>query len=80
MESDSKRSARTERELDRLTGIAPAKTRTVPLKAFVPLLVDAQEQDSAWLVDFQDDNVVIDADLHEVLLAYQDFRNRRDAA
>ncbi len=66
--------------MDRLSGIAPAKTRTVPLKVFVPLLVEAQERNSAWLADFQDDNVVIDADLHEVLLAYQNLRNQRDAA
>ncbi|MCC9603011.1 hypothetical protein LOC67_20885 [Stieleria sp. JC731] len=76
----SQHSPRTERELDRISGIAAAKTRSVPLKVFVPLLVEAQERNSAWLEDFQDDNVVIDADLHEVLLAYQNLRNRRDAA
>ena len=48
----------------------------VALSAIVPLLVDAVENDRAWLKDFADEPVRIDADLYEVLLAYQQLRQR----
>lgn len=53
-----------------------AKTVSVSLAAIVPLLIDAVENDRAWLRDFGDDPVRIDADLYEVLLAYQQLRGR----
>ncbi len=62
---------RRERELDQITGTAPQKTRSIPLKHLAPLLMDASRVSRAWLEDFADDMVIIDADLHEVLLAYQ---------
>jgi hypothetical protein len=57
--------------LDRITGNSPQKTRAVPIKELIPLLLDAARANRAWLQDFADDIAVIDADLHEVLLAYQ---------
>lgn len=63
------------RELDQIAGLGPKKTRSVPLKILAPLLLAAQQRNSAWLQDFADDAVVIDADLHEVLLAYQKIHN-----
>ena len=67
---------RRERELDRIAGAADPKTVAVPLGKIVPLLMDAVENDRAWLSDFSDDTVRIDADLYEVLLAYQQIQNR----
>jgi hypothetical protein len=43
------------------------------------LLMDAAEKNRLWLNDFADETVQIDADLYEVLLAYERMR-RRDAA
>ncbi len=68
---------RTERELDRISGIAEPKTVSVALGQIVPLLIDAAENDRAWLSDFADDSVQIDADLYDVLLAYRQLRQRR---
>jgi len=62
---------RWRRELERVSGMAPKKTRSVPVKMLVPLLLQAERRNSCWLDDFADDLVVIDADLHDVLLAYQ---------
>ncbi|TWU43203.1 hypothetical protein Q31b_22410 [Novipirellula aureliae] len=70
---------RQERELDRLAGVSAAKTVSVSLKQIVPLLIDAAESNLGWLEDFDEDQVRIDTDLYEVLLAYQHMR-RRDAA
>jgi hypothetical protein len=75
----SENSNRHERELDRLAGAAEPKTVSVPLGKIVPLLIDAASSDRAWLTDFADDNVRIDADLYDVLLAYQQLRERRAA-
>lgn len=69
--------SRQTRELDRLTGVLPPKTRSIPLKVLVPLLMDAEKNDSTWLKDFAEDAVVIDADLHDVLLAFQRIRRER---
>jgi len=71
--------ARQERELDRIAGVSAAKTVSVSLKQIVPLLIDATESNRSWLEDFAEDQVRIDTDLYEVLLAYQHMR-RRDAA
>lgn len=67
---------RTERELDRISGTADPKTVSLPLGKLVPLLIDAVEQERAWLNDFAEDPVRIDADLYDVLLAYQQLRER----
>ena len=71
--------SRRERELDRITGTADAKTVSVPLGKIVPLLIDAVESDRAWLSDFSDDLVRIDSDLYDVLLAYSDISKRAAA-
>lgn len=63
--------SRWARELDQISGTAPQKTRSIPVKLLAPLLLSAQQRNSTWLNDFADDMVVIDADLHDVLLAYQ---------
>lgn len=52
---------------------------SLTLRKLIPLLIDAVESDRAWLQDFADDVVKIDADLHEVLLAYGEL-GRRSAA
>jgi hypothetical protein len=65
---------RRERELDRIAGLADPKTVAVPLGKIVPLLIDAASSDRAWLTDFADDTIRIDADLYDVLLAYQQLR------
>jgi hypothetical protein len=72
-------SDRTERELDRITGTAEPKSVSIPLGKIVPLLIDAADGDCAWLTDFADDAVRIDADLYDVLLAYQQLRQRAAA-
>ena len=66
---------RRQLELDRITGVAEPKTVSVSLHQIVPLLIDAANNDRAWLNDFAEDTVRIDADLYDVLLAYQQFRN-----
>lgn len=72
-------SDRSERELDRITGTAEPKFVSISLGKIVPLLIDAAEGDRAWLADFADDSVRIDADLYDVLLAYQQLRRRTAA-
>ena len=67
---------RRERELDRIAGAAEPKTVAVPLGKVVPLLMDAVANDRGWLNDFADDTVRIDADLYDVLLAYQQIQAR----
>lgn len=65
---------RRERELDRIAGAEEAKTVSVSLGSILPLLLDAVENDRAWLRDFGDEPVRIDADLYDVLLAYHQLR------
>ena len=67
---------RRERELDRITGTAEPKTVAVPLGKVVPLLMDAVSNDRAWLSDFAEDTGRIDAELYDVLLAYQQIQSR----
>ena len=67
---------RRERELDRIAGAAEPKTVAVPFGKVVPLLMDAVANDRGWLNDFADDTVRIDADLYDVLLAYQQIQAR----
>lgn len=73
------RNERRERELDRISGTAMPKTTAVQFGAFVKFLSQAIQDDAAWLDDFADDTVQIDADLHDVLLNYQQLRQRRAA-
>ncbi len=68
--------SRRQRELDRISGVADPKSVTLPVGKLVPLLVDAARHQRAWLDDFADDPVQIDADLYDVLLAYQQLRQR----
>lgn len=77
--SDGIRDQRRERELDRIAGTAKAKTMPVAFGAFVKSLSQAIQDDAAWLDDFAEDTVQIDADLHEVLLSYKQIRQRRAA-
>lgn len=46
----------------------------VSLADIAPVLADAINHQRGWLSDFSDDTVTIDADLYEVLLAYQQMR------
>lgn len=66
--------ARIQDDLDRVSGTLEPRCVTVRLATIVPLLLDAVEQNRAWLSDFADDTVRLDADLFEVLLAYQELR------
>ncbi|MCG8650676.1 MAG: hypothetical protein MI861_12640 [Pirellulales bacterium] len=63
-------------ELDRISGAAAPKTVTLPVGKLLPLLIDAARHQRAWLSDFADDPVRIDADLYDVLLAYQQLREK----
>ena len=71
--------SRQQRERDRITGTADPKTVSVPLGKIVPLLIDAAQSERAWLNDFSEDLVKIDADLYDVLLAYGDMTKRAAA-
>ena len=73
------RSDRQQRELDRLAGVAKAKTVDLPVGQIVPLLMHAMESNRTWLNDFANDTVRIDADLYDVLLAYQQIIDRKVA-
>lgn len=67
---------RRDRELDRITGCQPPKMVSIPLAQATKLLLDASESNRAWLHDFADDVIRVDADLYEVLLAYQDLNKQ----
>ncbi len=73
------RSRQTDRELDQVAGLEPAKKISVSLADIAPVIADAVNSGRGWLADFADDTVQIDADLYEVLLAYQQMR-RMNAA
>ena len=47
---------------------------TLPVGDVLPLLADAIQSQRTWLRDFEDDEMTISTDLHEVLLAYQHYR------
>ena len=78
-ESSTTGSHRREQELDQISGTAKAKTMSVPFGTLVQFLSHAIENDSAWLEDFAEDTVHIDADLHQVILAYQNMRSAKAA-
>lgn len=77
--SESTRTFRERAELDRIAGAADPKTVNLSVRSLVPLLIDAAENDRTWLQDFADDAVRIDADLYDVLLAYQQVSQDRAA-
>jgi hypothetical protein len=68
--------SRCQQELDRIAGAAEPRTVRLSLGQVVPLLIDAVQSDRAWLADFADDTIQVDADLYEVLLAYQQLRRQ----
>ncbi|QDT13857.1 hypothetical protein [Stieleria marina] len=70
---------RRERELDRIAGLSKPKTMKIPLKVMVPLLMRAAKHNHTWLEDFADDTAEIDADLHQLLMAFQDLPHTRAA-
>jgi hypothetical protein len=47
------------------------RTVTLPLGEILPLLADAVNSRRTWLEDFADDQITINSDLYEVILAYQ---------
>ncbi len=57
-----------------IAGNASPKRVEVSLAEIAPVLADAINHQRGWLTDFCDDTVSIDADLYEVLLAYQQMR------
>lgn len=61
--------------MDRVAGLGKPKTVSIELAQLTQLLMDATQSNRTWLRDFADDCVKIDADLYEVLLAYQSIRN-----
>ncbi len=63
-----------EHQLDKIAGVVPAKRVEVSLEEIAPVLADAITHQRGWLSDFANDTVSIDADLYEVLLAYQQMR------
>lgn len=64
----------TAEEIDRISGLAAPKKIQVSLADIAPVIADAVANGRGWLADFADDTVQIDADLYEVLLAYQQMR------
>ncbi len=51
-----------------------ANTVKVSLGEILPMLADAVVSNRTWLTDFEDDEVTISSDLHDVLQAYRHFR------
>jgi hypothetical protein len=51
----------------------PANTR-MTLRDLMPLLASAQRMNLTWLRDFLDDEIMVTADLHDVLMAYRASR------
>jgi len=59
---------------DVIAGSVGPRRVEVSLAEIAPVLADAINHRRGWLSDFSDDTVSIDADLYEVLLAYQQMR------
>jgi len=61
-----------------VVGFAPATAREstvrVTLGEILPMLADALAANRTWLRDFTADEIEITSDLHDVLMAYRDFR------
>lgn len=68
------RQGQVEHQLDQIAGVVPPKRVEVSLAEIAPVLADAIAHQRGWLSDFANDTVSIDADLYEVLLAYQQMR------
>lgn len=68
------RQGQVEHQLDQIAGVVPPKRVEVSLAEIAPVLADAIAHQRGWLSDFASDTVSIDADLYEVLLAYQQMR------
>lgn len=49
-------------------------TVTTTAGELLPLLADAIASERTWLRDFEDDEITVSSDLHDVLMAYQFFR------
>jgi hypothetical protein len=50
------------------------RTIRVSLGEIISPLLDAVRTNRTWLRDFQDEEMTISSDLHEMLLAYEHFR------
>ena len=70
---------RRQRELDRICGVNQPKSVSIPLSTIVPLLIEASENDRAWLNDFADDTVEVNSDLYEILMACQSMQDNKAA-
>lgn len=59
-----------------VTPVQEPKRETVNIRLgdVFPLLADAVLSERTWLQDFEDDEISLSADLYEVILAYQHFR------
>ncbi len=53
---------------------SPPATARIALRDLLPLIAAAQRMNMLWLRDFLDDEVVVTADLHDVLQAFQSCR------
>lgn len=74
--SSSVSTSRRQRELDLISGTAKPRTMPVAFGTLVQFLSQAIRDDCAWLDDFSDDTIQIDADLHDVILKYDQMRRR----
>lgn len=70
---------RTERELDLVTGLAAKRRVAVPLGKVAEILLEAAKDNRAWMEDFGEDLIEMDADLHEILMAYENMHTREAA-
>ncbi len=52
---------------------------SVPFGKFTEVIREAMMNNSTWILDFADDNVQIDKDLYDVVLAYQQLTRNRAA-
>jgi hypothetical protein len=56
------------------TPVSPPVTNRMTLRELLPLIAVAQRMNLMWLNDFLDDEVVVTADLYDVLKAFQGCR------
>lgn len=49
---------------------------SVPIVQILPWLAEAAANGVTWLRDFEDEEISISSDLHDVILAYQHFHQR----
>jgi hypothetical protein len=79
VQNNTNQAPRRQREIDRICGINEPKSVTIPLATLVPLMIEASENNRAWLNDFSDETVRVDQDLYEVLMAYQTMQTNKVA-